>query len=217
MSDYAALRARMVEDQIADRGVRDQQVLAALREVPREVFVPAELAARAYTDAPLPVAAGQTISQPYIVALMVEALALQPGDRVLDIGTGSGYAAAVMSRIVAEVYGVERHAALVDYALERFESLAYRNIHLRRGDGSLGWPEQAPFDAIMIAAAGPRIPMALRAQLTEGGRLVMPVGPEGGVQSLVRLIRTGPEDYRRETLCDVRFVPLIGSQGWGER
>ncbi len=214
MKDYAALRERMVEDQIVDRGVRDERVLAALREVPRERFVPAELADRAYADAPLPVAEGQTISQPYIVALMIEALALQPGDRVLDVGTGSGYAAAVMSRIAAEVYGIERHAALVDYARERFEALEYRNIHLCRGDGTLGWPEQAPFDAIMVAAAGPRVPNALRAQLAEGGRLVMPIGPERAVQSLIRLTRTGPDDWERETLCDVRFVPLIGSQGW---
>lgn len=214
MSDYAALRERMVEDQIADRGVRDERVLAALREVPRERFVPAELADRAYADAPLPVAEGQTISQPYIVALMIEALALRPGDRVLDIGTGSGYAAAVMSRIAAEVYGIERHAALVDYARERFEALAYRNVHLRQGDGTLGWPEQAPFDAIMVAAAGPRVPAALRAQLAEGGRLVMPIGPERAVQSLIRLTRIGLDKWDRETLCDVRFVPLIGSQGW---
>lgn len=214
MSDYAALRERMVEEQIVDRGVHDQRVLAALREVPRERFVPAELANRAYVDAPLPVAEGQTISQPYIVALMIEALALRPDDRVLDVGTGSGYAAAVMGRMVAEVYGIERHAALVDYARERFKALAYDNIRLRQGDGTLGWPEQAPFDAIMVAAAGPRIPAALSAQLIEGGRLVMPVGPEGGVQSLIRLTRAGPDAWGRETLCDVRFVPLIGNQGW---
>lgn len=216
MSDYAALRQRMIEGQIVDRGVRDERVLAALREVPRERFVPAELADRAYADAPLPVAEGQTISQPYIVALMIEALALRPDDRVLDVGTGSGYAAAVMSRIAAEVYGIERHAALVDYARERFEGLAYRNIHLRQGDGTLGWPEQAPFDAIMVAAAGPRVPGALREQLAEGGRLVMPIGPEGAVQSLIRLMRTGPDAWAREVLCDVRFVPLISRQGWDE-
>lgn len=209
MADFTHRRERMVERQIAGRGIRDQRVLAAMREVPRERFVPAHLHSEAYDDGPLPVLAGQTISQPYIVALMIEALALQPGDRVLDVGTGSGYAAAVMSRIAAEVYGIERHAELVSYARERLAALGYDNVRVTQGDGTRGWVAHAPYDAIMVAAAGDTLPEPLQAQLAIGGRLIIPLGGMGRIQTLVRLVRRSESDYSRQTLCDVRFVPLV--------
>lgn len=214
MPDFAAARDRMVDLQIAARGVSDPAVLAAMRAVPREAFVEPELRAHAYEDRPLRIGEEQTISQPYIVALMIAAAALQPGDRVLDIGTGSGYAAAVMSRIAARVYTVERHASLAQSARRRFADLAYDNIETRIGDGTLGWPEAAPFDAILVAASGPEIPPALIRQLSVGGRLVMPVGPEDHRQDLRKLTRRGEDDYEFADLGAVAFVPLIGEQGW---
>lgn len=207
--DFEHRRSRMVERQIAGRGIRDERVLDAMRSVPRERFVPAHLQGEAYDDGPLPVLTGQTISQPYIVALMIEALALQPGDRVLDVGTGSGYAAAVMSRIATEVYGIERHVELVDYARQRLTAPDYDNVYLRQGDGTRGWPEHAPYDAIMVAAASSDIPEPLQAQLAIGGRLIIPVGTAGYTQTLIRLVRRSESDYARQTLCDVRFVPLV--------
>jgi len=216
--DFAARRQDMVERQIAARGVRDPRVLDAMRTVPREGFVPAPFAALSYEDAPLPIALEQTISQPYIVAAMAEALELTPGDRVLEIGTGSGYAAAVLSRLAAAVYTVERHPTLADTARHRLAELGYGNVHVREGDGTLGWPEHAPYDAIVAAAGGPEVPPSLLAQLAVGGRLVMPIGAIPLEQTLVRLRRTGPglDDVRRETLGAVRFVPLIGAEGWQE-
>lgn len=213
-TDYPAQRAAMVEQQLRARGIHDGRVLAAMAEVPRECFVPDGAPGAAYADSPQPLAAGQTVSQPYIVALMIEALALAGPERVLDVGTGSGYAAAVLSRLAAEVYGIERLPELVAYARERLAAQGYTNVQLRQGDGTLGWPEQAPFDAIMVAAAGPVIPAALRSQLTPGGRLVMPVGPRDGIQTLIRLVRRSETAYLRESLGDVRFVPLIGATGW---
>jgi protein-L-isoaspartate(D-aspartate) O-methyltransferase len=205
----------MIERQIVGRGIVDRRVLRALASVPREAFVSPDLAAHAYDDGPLPIGDGQTISQPYIVALTVKALRLQPGDRVLDIGTGSGYAAAVLSRIAGEVYSVERVDALCQTARERLAELHFDNVYVRCGDGTLGWAEHAPYDAIAVAAVGPRPPPALLEQLAMGGRLVMPVGPDGS-QTLVRLTRTGLESYREEPLVDVRFVPLIGAQGFDQ-
>ena len=205
----------MVQRQIARRGIRDERVLAALREVPREAFVSEELAEFAYDDTPLPIEAGQTISQPYIVAVMVEALKPAAGDRMLEIGAGSGYAAAVLSRAVGEVYAVERHGELAELATRRLAALGYTNVHVRQGDGSLGWPEEAPFQGIAVAAGGPHIPRALLDQLAIGGRLVMPVGPTR-LQQLIRVTRTSATEYVREDLTDVRFVPLIGEQGWSE-
>jgi len=207
--DYQALREQMVEYQIAARGVRDSKVLDAMRSVPREAFVPPELAGYAYEDGPLPIGQGQTISQPYIVALMCEALHLSPEDRVLDIGTGSGYAAAVLSRIVAEVYTVERHESLLDTAMEQFRVLGYRNIHSRHGDGTQGWPEQAPFAGIMVAAAASRVPPALREQLSIGGRLVIPLERHFHRQQLICEIRRDQERFEQEDLGGVRFVPLV--------
>ncbi|MBW3660593.1 MAG: protein-L-isoaspartate(D-aspartate) O-methyltransferase [Gemmatimonadetes bacterium] len=212
-----AERRRMVETQIAARGVRDRAVLDAMREVPREAFVPKEMAEFAYRDSPLPIAESQTISQPYIVALMAEALELGSEDRVLEVGTGSGYAAAVLSRVAAEVYTVERHAALADWARKRLEAVGYHDVRVLNGDGTKGWPEHAPYDAIVAAAGGPDVPESLREQLAVGGRLVMPIGPTPRLQELVRISRVGEDEWRREELGGVRFVPLIGEEGWEDR
>jgi protein-L-isoaspartate(D-aspartate) O-methyltransferase len=206
----------MVERQIAQRGISDPRVLAALASVPREAFVSQELVSFAYDDAPLPIGDGQTISQPYIVAFTAEALQLTPDDRVLDIGTGSGYAAAVLSRLARDIYSVERVDALCRSASGRLSELGYDNVRVRCGDGTLGWPEHAPFDAIAVAAVGPHPPPALLEQLVIGGRLVMPIGPDGS-QTLMRLTRTSRSAYSEEPLVDVRFVPLIGAQGFTRR
>ncbi len=206
-------RLRMVEDQLVARDVRDPRLLQAFRELPRDRFVPPELASLAHEDRALPIAAGQTISQPYVVALMIEAVTLGGRDRLLEVGTGSGYAAALCARLCAEVYTVERNADLADEASARLAALGLANVHVRIGDGSLGWPDAAPFDAILVAAAGPRVPEALSAQLAVGGRLVMPVGARG-IQQLVRVTRAGETRFEREPLGEVAFVPLIGDQGW---
>ena len=186
----------------------------AMANVPREVFVPQSCRRLAYSDGPLPIGMGQTISQPYMVAWMAEALELAPGDRVLEVGTGSGYSAAVLGRLGGAVYTVERHASLAHGARTVLESLGYENVHVRHGDGSLGWPEHAPFDAIMVSAGGPRVPAALRDQLSPGGRLVMPVGPAVGSQLLVRERRASTGRFSREELGSVRFVPLVGEEGF---
>lgn len=209
-----AAAARMVETQIAARGVTDPRVLAAMREVPRDAFVPEGERAAAFDDGPLPIGEGQTISQPYIVALMCEAAEIGPDDRVLDVGTGSGYGSAVASRLAATVCSIERHARLAEAARERLGGLGYGNVEVRVGDGTLGWPEgDAAFDAIIVAAAAPAVPEALKAQLAVGGRLVIPVGARHG-QSLVRVRRTEAGDFAEEHLGEVAFVPLVGDQGW---
>jgi len=207
-------RELMVERQIHARGLDDPAVLRAMLTVPREAFVPEELRDRAYIDAALPIPDGQTISQPYIVALMATALQLKPGDRVLEIGTGSGYAAAVLSRIAQEVYTVERHASLALAAKERLKALGYDNVHVGHGDGTLGWPGHAPYDAITVAASGPQVPDTLRAQLRVGGRLVMPTGSSRIEQKLVRVTRESEDEYAEENMVSVSFVPLIGREGW---
>ncbi len=204
----------MVRDHVAARGVRDPAVLQAMLAVPREAFLPPELEEFAYEDTPLPIAEGQTVSQPYIVALMTAALRLSPQERVLEIGTGSGYAAAVLSRIAREVYTIERHAELAEVAARRLEELGFRNVHVKAGDGTLGWAEHAPYDAIVVTAGGPDVPRALFDQLAAGGRLVMPVGEDRELQRLVRITRTPSGEMSTEELEDVRFVPLIGEQGW---
>jgi protein-L-isoaspartate(D-aspartate) O-methyltransferase len=211
---YAERRRTMVERTIAQRGVHSRLVLEAVGAVAREQFLPAELREFAYEDAPLPIEAGQTISQPYIVALMTEALGLQGGERVLEIGTGSGYAAAVLAQIAKEVYTVERHGELASKAAETLAGLGCNNVHVRHGDGTLGWPEYAPFDAIVVAAGGPSVPEALKSQLKIGGRLVIPVGADRGLQELVRVTRHSEHQYQTEDLADVRFVPLVGAEGW---
>jgi protein-L-isoaspartate(D-aspartate) O-methyltransferase len=202
-------RQDMVERQLVARGVKNPRVLAAFARVPREAFVPAELAYAAYDDRALPLAHGQTISQPYVVALMLEALAPEPDDRTLEVGTGSGYAAALLAQMCAEVYTIERLPELADAARERLARLGCANVRVRSGDGTLGWPEAAPFDGILVSAGGPRLPPSLVDQLADGGRLVMPLGPEHAGQELVRVERRGSE-LLREGLGPVQFVPLIG-------
>ena len=214
MDDSRSQRETMVASQVEARGVRDAGVLAAMRDVPREVFVPAELAEFAYRDSPLPIECGQTISQPYIVALMAAALQLTPGDRVLEIGTGSGYAAAVLSRIAKRVETVERHDELSQISAARLARLGYDNVEVHHADGTLGWTDGAPYDAIVVAAGGPTVPEALLDQLAVGGRLVIPVGEDRDLQTLVRVTRHADGRLEREDLGDVRFVPLIGVQGW---
>jgi protein-L-isoaspartate(D-aspartate) O-methyltransferase len=211
--DFAGERARMVAEQLEGRGITDTAVLQAMQTVPREKFVPDEFIFYAYDDGPLPIPANQTISQPYVVAFMIAAMGLRPSDKVLEIGSGSGYAAAVLSRIVAEVHTVERHGNLVQYARERLAALGYDNVHVHQGDGSLGWPEFAPYDGIIVAAGGPVAPPALKKQLAVNGRLVMPVGKRGS-QTLVRLVRKNEDEFAQTKLGPVKFVPLIGAEGW---
>jgi protein-L-isoaspartate(D-aspartate) O-methyltransferase len=206
-------REHMVERQLGRRGIRDPAVMRAMRTVPRERFVPPDLAKHAYDDTPLPIAANQTISQPYIVALMVDALALEPDDKVLEIGTGSGYAAAVLAELAREVFTMERQITLCKLARFRLRALGYDNVEVRCGDGTTGWPEEAPFDAIAVTAGGPAVPQSLRSQLAVGGRLVMPVG-DAGTQRLLRVWRTDTATFEQEDLGGVRFVPLIGAEGW---
>jgi protein-L-isoaspartate(D-aspartate) O-methyltransferase len=210
-------RHKMVAEQVARRGIHDTAVLAAMRQVPREEFVHPSHQEQAYDDGPLPIGAGQTISQPYVVALMIARLELQPGDKVLEIGCGSGYAAAVLSRIVGEVYTVERIPELAEFARRNLARCGYENVHIHQGDGTTGWPEHAPFNGIVVAAGGPKIPLALRKQLVVNGRLVIPVGDVPRAQRLIRITRTGPKSFHKETLSHVRFVPLIGAQGWEEK
>lgn len=214
MADYAALRDRMVSRQIAARDIRSEAVLAAMRSVPRERFVPAGQAAFAYDDSPLPIGEGQTISQPYVVALMTQALELSGDEKVLEIGTGSGYAAAVLGEIANEVHTVETIPGLAARARGVIAGLGYDNVHVHHADGTLGWPAEAPYDAIVVTAAAPDVPPALKAQLAIGGRLVLPVGRSQWAQDLVRVTRTADDDFRSEGLTGVRFVPLIGEQGW---
>lgn len=214
VKSFPALRAEMVKHNIAARGVRDELVLEAMGKVPRELFLPAKLREFANEDSPLPIAGEQTISQPYIVAFMAEALMLEGGEKVLEIGAGSGYAAAVLSEIAADVYTVERLGPLAEKAAVTLAELGYDNVHVLHGDGTKGWPEHAPYDAIVVAAGGPQVPKALEEQLKIGGRLMIPVGADQHSQELVRVIRVSKDEYRNEDIADVRFVPLIGEEGW---
>lgn len=214
LPDFADQREAMVKRQIIRRRIFDVRVVAAMRRAPREEFVPDDMREFAYEDSALPIEAGQTISQPYIVARMAEAAEIAPGDRVLEIGTGSGYAAAVLAEIAGEVFTVERHAELARLAQERFQRLGYANIETRIGDGTEGWPGAAPFDAIIAAASGPSVPDTWKRQLKQGARLVMPVGEREEIQRLVLVRRTGEERFKEEVLGEVRFVPLIGAYGW---
>ncbi|HEU4578206.1 MAG TPA: protein-L-isoaspartate(D-aspartate) O-methyltransferase [Polyangiaceae bacterium] len=214
--DFEADRRAMVDDQLLRRGISDQRVLEAFLHVPRQEFVEAGLREFAHRDTPLSIGNGQTISQPYVVALTAQALALTGSERVLEVGAGSGYAAAILSRLAREVYTVERHEGLAATAAERLERLGYANVKVLVGDGTLGWPEHAPFDAIAVAAAAPEVPRALLEQLAPGGRLLIPVGSSSSRQVLLRITREGDE-FREEPILDVRFVPLIGEQGFAPR
>ena len=213
-TSFAAMRKEMVEHQIAARGVRDQRVLEAMGKVPRELFLPEKLREFVYDDSALPITSGQTISQPYIVALMTEALMLKGGEKVLEIGAGSGYAAAVLSEIAGDVYTVERLGRLAEEAAATLADLGYDNVRVLHGDGTRGWPEHARYDAIVVAAGGPQVPDSLKHQLKIGGRLVMPVGADQRTQELVRVRRISEREWRSEDIAEVRFVPLIGEEGW---
>ena len=214
---FQSRRDAMVEQQLIGRGIRDARVLGAMRTVPRERFVDERLAPLAHDDSPLPIAAGQTISQPYMVAWMIEAAEVAPHDRVLEVGAGSGYASAVLAQLASSVHAIERLEPLARAARHRLAALGYRNIRLRTGDGTLGWPEAAPFDAILVAAAGPEVPAPLKAQLRIGGRLLMPLDiGDAGAQQLLKLVRRGESDIEQQVLGRVVFVPLIGRHGWSE-
>ncbi len=212
--EYAAQCAEMIEKQLRRRGVHDAAVLSAMTAVPRHEFVSDEVRAHAYDDLPLPIGGGQTISQPYIVAAMTTALHLQPGDRVLEIGTGCGYQAAVLSRLAKEVFSIERRPELASSAAAKLAQLGYSNAHVHCGDGTLGLPELAPFDAILVAAAAPAVPRPLLAQLAEGGRLILPVG-DAEHQEL-QLIEKHGDAFPTRMLEGCRFVPLVGYHGWQE-
>jgi protein-L-isoaspartate(D-aspartate) O-methyltransferase len=205
-------RMRMVKEQIANRFITDRRVLAALENVPRHAFVSPEFRHLAYSDGPLPIGLGQTISQPYIVALMCQLSGLKGDEKVLEVGTGSGYGAAVLAELARAVYSVERHPELARLAERVLHDLAYLNVHVHVGDGSAGLPEFAPYDAILVTAAAPLVPEPLLDQLAEGGRLVLPVG-ERGEQYLQRWTRHG-DDFAHQTLIPVAFVPLVGKYGW---
>ncbi|TFG77873.1 MAG: protein-L-isoaspartate(D-aspartate) O-methyltransferase [Thermodesulfobacteriales bacterium] len=207
-------RERMVAEQIFARGVRDKRVLDAMSKVNRKAFVPENVRNLAYEDRPLPIAAGQTISQPYIVAYMIEALVLKGGEKVLEIGAGSGYAAAVLAEIAGEVYTIERIDQLAEKAASNLIGEGYENVHILHADGTIGWRDESPFDAILVSAGAPEIPLALKQQLAIGGRMIIPVGADPKVQELIRITRVDENVYDREDLADVRFVPLIGKEGW---
>jgi protein-L-isoaspartate(D-aspartate) O-methyltransferase len=209
MTDFAQSRERMVASKIQARGIDNAALLEAMRAVPRERFVPPGHAAQAYADTALPIEAGQTISQPYIVALMIDAAGIGPKDRILEVGAGSGYAAAVIGLIAADVIAIERQSELARSASERIASLGYRNVRIIEGDGTLGWPAGAPYDAILVAASGKGLPQPLIDQLKSGGRLVMPVGGQLWSQELIKVTKQGDGSIVREHLASVRFVPLV--------
>ena len=212
--DFAAEREAMVERQLKRRGIDDPAILDAFLAIPRELFVGADHAHLAYGDHPLPIAARQTISQPYIVALMIAAAEIGAGDRVLEVGAGSGYAAAVLAKLAAHVTSIERQQELCELARARIEQLGLSNVDIVAGDGTLGFERAAPFDAILVAASGSHVPDALLAQLGPGGRLVMPLGAPAGAQKLVRVRKGRGGSIERDSLGAVRFVPLIGAEGW---
>ncbi len=214
MTDYTAEREAMVERHLKRRGIKEKHIIDAFLAVPREKFVSPEYEHLAYGDHPLPIEAGQTISQPYIVALMIQAAAIKSGDTVLEVGAGSGYAAAVISRIAGKVIAIERQHDLVEVASERLKRLGYDNVTIVEGDGTKGCPDHAPFDAILAAASGSHVPRPLIEQLAPNGRIVMPVGDPGWVQELIKVTKEEDGILKQENLGGVRFVPLIGEEGW---
>ena len=216
MTDFTREREAMVEQQLRGRGIGEPHILDAFRAVSREEFVPATHAHLAYGDHPLPIEAEQTISQPYIVALMIQAAGIGPGDTVLEVGAGSGYVAAVISRIACSVVAMERQPELVELARARLRRLRFDNVEIIEGDGTRGCAERAPFDAILVAASGSHAPESLIAQLAPGGRLVMPIGDPHGAQELIKVTKQDDLVLRQESLGGVRFVPLIGEEGWND-
>lgn len=214
--DYSIARRRMVAKHVIARGITDSKVIRVMEDVPRHLFVEEALQSQAYTDYALPIGEKQTISQPFIVAAMTEALDLKEDDRVLEIGTGSGYQSAILSRLVGHVYSVERIVSLARRARRILDSIHYSNVHIHVSDGSSGWAEQAPFDAIIVTAGAPSVPQHYLDQLEVGGRLVIPVG-SGQSQVLKRITRTADQSYAEEDLLDCRFVPLIGKYGWSDK
>lgn len=212
MVDYSVLRERMVANQIERRGVRDAQVLKAMREVPRHIFVPPESRSYAYADGPIRIGLGQTISQPYIVALMTELLNIEPTDKVLEVGTGSGYQAAILGELAAEVHTIERHGDLAIDAQAKLAGLGYQNVFVHSGDGTGGYPQAAPYDRILVTAASPSIPKALKKQLVDGGRLVLPIGSRNS--QVLTICELKGEDFQITQHIAVVFVPLIGEDGW---
>ncbi len=209
-TEFKSERAHMVREQVVSRGVRDRRVLKAMRRVPREKFVPTRMQHEAYKDSPLPIPGGQTISQPYIVAFMVKALNLSGGEKVLEVGTGSGYAAAVLAEIAAEVFTIERIGELAEGAATVLKNSGYSNVHVRHADGTEGWIGEAPFDAILVSAGAPKVPKSLLNQLKIGGNLVLPIGLAHRAQELIRVTRIGENEFEQEDLAEVCFVPLIG-------
>jgi protein-L-isoaspartate(D-aspartate) O-methyltransferase len=214
MTDFSRERETMVERHLKRRGITEPHILDAFLEVPREAFIAGNNVHLAYGDHPLPIEAGQTISQPYIVGLMIQAAGIKRGDRVLEVGAGSGYAAAVISRIAGQVIGIERQPELVAVARQRLEKLGYDNVEIVEGDGTKGWRDGAPYDAILAAASGSHVPRPLVEQLAPGGRIVMPVGDPGWVQQLIKVTKTDDGTLIQQDLGGVRFVPLIGEEGW---
>jgi protein-L-isoaspartate(D-aspartate) O-methyltransferase len=212
MDDSAAARAAMVEDQLARRGINEPRVLAAIRRVARDRFVPPEWRALAYADRAVPIGEGQTISQPYIVATMTEALQLRPSDRVLEVGTGSGYQAAILGELASEIVTIERRADLAERARATLAALGYTNVAVVVGDGSLGWQDAAPYDAILVAAGSPSVPASLTAQLADGGRLVIPIGPRE--HQVLTVVRRVGDRFQQSDAGGCVFVPLIGKEGW---
>ena len=212
-TDYSVLRNLMVEEQLIPRGILDKRVLAAFRSVPRHEFVGKDLAQSAYNDYPLPIGQMQTISQPYMVALMTESLKLKGGEKILEIGTGSGYQSAILAELAKEVYSVERFKELADSSSEMIKKLGYSNVHIKTGDGTLGWEEFAPYDGIVVTAGAPGLPASLIRQLKDGGRLLIPIGTDGFGQILTLVEKLG-KSVRTSELCGCMFVPLIGKEGW---
>ena len=213
-TDFTAAREAMIERQLRKRGIVEPHILEAFRDVPREEFVSSAQRHLAYGDHPLPIEAGQTISQPYIVALMIQAAGIAAGDKVLEVGAGSGYAAAIIGRIAGRVIGVERQHELAEIARERMRRLGYANVEIVEGDGTRGWPRDAPYDAILAAASGSHVPKALVDQLAPEGSIVMPLGDPGWTQNLVKVRKRADGTLQQWDLGGVRFVPLIGEEGW---
>ncbi len=211
-NEYTLARERMVRDQIVPRRISDERVLSAMRTVPRHRFVPPDLRHLAYADAPLPIGHRQTISQPYIVALMTSLLELKEDDKVFEVGTGSGYQAAILAHIANQVFTIERIGEIADKTRELFQELGLKNIHVVEGDGSLGLEEEAPFDAIIVTAAAPKVPEPLKEQLADGGRMVLPVGGRNG--QILELWKRKGRKLEKDRLAPVAFVPLVGDQGW---